>query len=247
MYVVLRKISPYSGLDIILGCFDSLPAAQKVRELYLLPYQNGERVDPWKEQVFYTVNLENDVIILDTIPEFDIPPGVEKVTIVTSIAEGFGQKVMKIHAICGSEESIRASFSEVQKSLDGYWPEECRTRQVKVGELLTDDKDRHVLAPHTKTLRDLKKNKDLNGAETFLVDQIAYHTAKDRTDGLGINGWYYLELARIYGSRRNYSKEVAVLEEFARQESKYGEYSGVLAERLTKAREKLASKSNNLR
>jgi hypothetical protein len=242
MYLMVRKISPYSGPDILLGCYKSLLEAQKARELYLWRYQNGEREDPWKDQVFYTVNLEQDVVILDNIPELDVPPCIEKVTIVCSMAEGFGQKVTKFHAICGSAEAIRASFSEVQKGLDGDWPEECQTRWVAVGELLSDDKDRFVLKSHIKTLKELKKNKNFRGAEKMLIDLIAYNKTQNNADGLGIDTWYYVELAKLYRTHNDYSKEIAALEDYAKQENIFGGKSKALLERLNRAKEQVAAK-----
>jgi hypothetical protein len=243
MYLLKRTISPYTGSDILLGCFNNLHEAQGARERYILQYKNNEKDDPWKGQAFHTVNLEEDVIILDDIPEFDIHPEVEKVTLVISFAEGFGQEVTRIHAICGSADATRSQFSKIQKGLEGHWPTTWMTRKVVVGELLSDDKDRMILAPHVIALKELKKSKNYRSAEKLLVDLLEYNESKNIQDGLGVPDWYYFELAKLYRKQKNYSKEVAILEKYAKQEYIFGGIAKVLLERLDRAKELLATKS----
>jgi hypothetical protein len=108
--------------------------------------------------------------------------------------------------------------------------------------LLSDDKDRLVLTSHVKTLQELKKNKDFRGAEKMLVDLIAYNKTKNNVDGLGIDTWYYVELAKLYRMNNDYPKEIATLEDYVKQENIFRGKSKALLERLNRAREQLAAK-----
>lgn len=66
--------------------------------------------------------------------------------------------------------------------------------------------------------------------------------AESRAEKWGVAPWYYEQLAIIYRKRKDYLKEIEVLERFAKQKHAPGASTPKLLERLEKARI-LASKS----
>lgn len=142
MYILKRCISPYTGADIILGCFRTVEEAQHARHQYIQPYQNGTKRDPWKKQAYKPHDqLQDDVIIIDDLPVHHITPTLTDVYILSTFAEGFGQIIRHLVEICGSEESVQFRRNEIEKTLGKTFPEYCAIQKVAVGKLLPDDTD----------------------------------------------------------------------------------------------------------
>ena len=57
-----RKISPYSGYNQLLSISKSLETVEDLRRQYI---EKRLENDPWREQAYYEVNLEEDTIIED--------------------------------------------------------------------------------------------------------------------------------------------------------------------------------------
>jgi hypothetical protein len=90
----------------------------------------------------------------------------------------------------------------------------------------------------------LKKAGKLNELEKLLLELIAATEAESATEGWGVAPWYYEELAKIYRKKKEYSKEVNILERFAKQRHAPGVKPPRLLERLNKAKELAATQSN---
>jgi len=72
MYILKRTISPYTGSDLLLGCFRDFRQARETRDYYIQQYKSNKKDDPWRGQAFHDVDLEKDVVLLDDIAEYDI-------------------------------------------------------------------------------------------------------------------------------------------------------------------------------
>jgi len=140
MYILKRILSAYTAPDILLGIYRTVEDAREARRAYISSYHDGRREDPWEKQGYHKVALEEDVVILDTIPEFDIPPDAGKVMVISSYSEGFGQVVRKIHALCGSEKAARGATDEARKEFIGGFPEAIEIETIEIGKALSDDK-----------------------------------------------------------------------------------------------------------
>jgi hypothetical protein len=62
MYLLKRIIAPYSGYDQLLSIAKSLETAKDLRRRYI---EKRLENDPWREQGYHDVNLEEDTIVED--------------------------------------------------------------------------------------------------------------------------------------------------------------------------------------
>jgi hypothetical protein len=82
----------------------------------------------------------------------------------------------------------------------------------------------------------LKKSGNNNELERLLLELVNATEAENAVDGYGVAPAYYSELAILYRKQKDYSKEVSILERFAKQKHANGVMPGKLAERLEKAK-----------
>jgi hypothetical protein len=242
VYLLKRIISPYTGPDLVLGCFTDFQQARDAREFYIQQYEANTKDDPWKGQAFHDVDLEKDVVVLNNIPTHEILPTTNQVIVVSSFREGFGQIVREIHAICGSGKAAQNSIERDRKRLHGEWPSFFSTQRIVINKLLSDEKDRTDFSVHAKSIEDLKKKKKYRAAEKMLLERIEKAENNNQLDGLGVPDWYYFELAKLYRRQKNYSKEIVFLEDCAKKFLETGEMHRILTARLRRAKELAAAK-----
>ena len=96
---------------------------------------------------------------------------------------------------------------------------------------------------YVNEVESLKRQDKLEDAERLLIELIAATEAQDKVDKLGVAPWYYEELAKIYRKRKDYVKEVAILQRFAKQRHAPGAKPPKLIERLEKAKALLQAKT----
>lgn len=82
----------------------------------------------------------------------------------------------------------------------------------------------------------LKRQGKLEEAEKLLLQLVAATEAEDEVDKQGVAPGYYEELAKIYRKKKEYAKEVSILERFAAQRHAPGATPARLMERLVRAR-----------
>lgn len=103
-------------------------------------------------------------------------------------------------------------------------------------------KGKHYSA-YVDEVKNLKRKGAIKEAERLLLELVNATEAESKADNSGVAPWYYEELAKIYRKRRDYHKEVAILERYAKQKHAPGIKPAQLLERLIKAKELLASRS----
>lgn len=89
---------------------------------------------------------------------------------------------------------------------------------------------------YVNDVKNLKKNGLLEKAEALLIQLVHATEEESRKEKTGVAPWYYEELAKIYRKRKDYVKEVSILERFAKQKHARGVGPQKLRERLEKAR-----------
>ncbi|MEM4204616.1 MAG: hypothetical protein QXS54_11155 [Candidatus Methanomethylicaceae archaeon] len=89
-------------------------------------------------------------------------------------------------------------------------------------------------------IESLKKKGAIGEAERLLLELVNATEAEAKADNSGVAPWYYEELAKIYRRRKDYQKEVAILERYANQKHAPGVKPAQLLKRLAKAKELLA-------
>jgi hypothetical protein len=85
----------------------------------------------------------------------------------------------------------------------------------------------------------LKKSGQLEEAERLLLELVKATEEENSIENIGVAPWYYDELAKIYRKQKDYVKEVAILERYAKQRHAPGAKPAKLMERLLKARQLL--------
>lgn len=91
----------------------------------------------------------------------------------------------------------------------------------------------------------LKKNDKDNELEKMLLELVKATEAESVEKGWGVAPAYYNKLAILYRKQKEYSKEVSILERFAKQKHAPGVMPVKLLDRLNKAKELAATISNN--
>lgn len=83
----------------------------------------------------------------------------------------------------------------------------------------------------------LKKNGNFQELESLLIELVNATEAESKANETGVAPAYYNELAILYRKQKEYSKEVSILERFAKQKHAPGANPAKLLERLKKAKE----------
>ncbi len=107
LFLLKRKISPYSGEDLFLGMYNDLELATRQRKRYL---ENCKTQDKWKEQAYKVVDLEKDVDIVelhDKYKEKIFPSEGQRVYLVSGLSEGFGQIIKSLLFISTKETKVK--------------------------------------------------------------------------------------------------------------------------------------------
>jgi glycosyltransferase involved in cell wall biosynthesis len=133
MHLLVRRISPYTHHDLLLGVFPSRELASQARSQYLQAVVH-EHDDPWARQAYWEVS-DNDVEILDSVSSIDATSQAARVFVVSSYAEGFGQVIRKLEAVAGTLERAQARADLLEAQDDGSGPYHCEVDEVLVGEL----------------------------------------------------------------------------------------------------------------
>lgn len=99
---------------------------------------------------------------------------------------------------------------------------------------------------YTTYIRDfaaLKKSGNFTELENLLLELVNATEAESAIDGLGVAPAYYNELAILYRKQKDYSKEISILERFAKQRHAGGVMPAKLLERLAKAKNLMAAQT----
>lgn len=86
-------------------------------------------------------------------------------------------------------------------------------------------------------IENLKKRGTFSDLEKLLIELVnATEAESEAEEGMGVAPAYYSELAILYRKQKEYSKEISILERFAKQVHASGAMPAKLLERLEKAR-----------
>lgn len=88
-----------------------------------------------------------------------------------------------------------------------------------------------------RDFENLKKSGNTTDLEMLLLELVNATEAQSAVDGMGVAPAYYNELAILYRKQKEFSKEVSILERFAKQKHSPGVMPAKLLERLKKTKE----------
>jgi hypothetical protein len=90
---------------------------------------------------------------------------------------------------------------------------------------------------YVRDFESLKKSGKVIELENLLLELVKATEEESAMDGMGVAPAYYSELAILYRKQKEYSKEISILERFAKQKHSRGVMPAKLLERLEKAKE----------
>ena len=142
-YVLIRKVSPYTDTDLLLGVFATREAAETAANIYREAVI-GSDTDPLKDQAYHSVS-EEDVVILCNIPiAGEAAIQTENVWVVSSYSEGFGQTLREFVGISLNEsDAIELARSIDAKSEGPGFPAYCAVDSIPMGELQYPETGEH--------------------------------------------------------------------------------------------------------
>jgi hypothetical protein len=97
---------------------------------------------------------------------------------------------------------------------------------------------------YVRDFENLKKSGAFSELEKLLIELVNATEAQSAADGMGVAPAYYSELAILYRKQKEYSKEISILERFAKQKHANGVMPAKLLDRLGKAKELAATQAN---
>jgi hypothetical protein len=133
MHLLVRRVSPYTQHDLLLGVFPSADLANQARSEHLRAVLHSSE-DPWARQAYREAS-DVDVEILADVPLLGISPETDRVFVVSSYSAGFGQVVRKFEAIAGTLDLAHARADSLVSEDDSAFPYECEVDEVPVGVL----------------------------------------------------------------------------------------------------------------
>ncbi|MFN9721253.1 MAG: hypothetical protein ACK58L_21355 [Planctomycetota bacterium] len=140
MYLLIRKISSYTGSDLLLGVFVRQQAAEGARIEYSKRYSRDPQTDPWYDQGYKSPGLSaEDLLMLEFEFEGPIP---DVVFVVSRYSYGFGQVLRAFDSVYPTQEAATARIARIAEwARERTFPPEGDCQRVPVGVLLSDARE----------------------------------------------------------------------------------------------------------
>jgi hypothetical protein len=146
MYALIRKISPYTGPDILLGVYTSESDAERGSETYLQRHSNAAASDPWFKQAYRPDGLKaSDLQIVPLGTRIRANDG-DEVCVVSIYLEMFAQTWRDLDSVHLSDTLGRSRIAEIDRENTSD-PRYGLLQKVRIG-VLQSDKPEHQ--PHIK-------------------------------------------------------------------------------------------------
>jgi hypothetical protein len=97
---------------------------------------------------------------------------------------------------------------------------------------------------YVRDFESIKNSGKVTELENLLLELVNATKAESAVNGMGVATAYYSELAILYRKQKEYSKEISILERFAKQKHTRGVMPAKLLEQLEKAKELAATQEN---
>lgn len=133
MYILYRRVSDYDGPCLFLGLFDSLDKAERQRSVYRVVL---EQQDPWHNQSYRDVDLDNDLVITPIAGGLGVQ---QKGYLVSRYAEGFGQIIRQFHQLCGDKLQAVKIAKELDDDDQSSFPSWALVDEVVVNQFVVPD------------------------------------------------------------------------------------------------------------
>src|SRR3954454_3566780 len=96
--LLIRKISPYLGANVLLGVFPTAREAEQHRDAYFAMRTQTPASDPWREQPYKPEGLKMSDLLISDVQGSRVSSG-SVVFVISSYSEGFGQTVRSFTSV----------------------------------------------------------------------------------------------------------------------------------------------------
>lgn len=132
MYLLMRRISAYSGPDLLLGCFRTPKDAQAAKTHYARVRDSAPDADPWRHQAYKAPGPVGPDLEIETLPG-ELPDGTIAYVVINH-REGFGQDRRELDSIHAVTATAKRRVKELNRARDGF-PHFATVDTVIVGRL----------------------------------------------------------------------------------------------------------------
>ena len=137
MFLLARRISAYTGADVLLGVFTTREQAEAARTTYLARYAADPASDPWHAQAYKDDGLVADDLVVTSLPG---PGEATEVFVVSGYLEGFGQIVRTFESIHDSA-AMAAARIEALEAEENEYPQYALRQRAPVDTLISDARE----------------------------------------------------------------------------------------------------------
>src|SRR5688500_15279901 len=116
----MRRISAYTGPDVLLGVFATPEEAESAKAHYARVREADPATDPWKDQGYKPDMVVSRDLAVEQLPG-EYPAGTV-VCVVSDHSDGFGQEVRKLDSIHASAAEAAARVEELDAVEDEEFP-----------------------------------------------------------------------------------------------------------------------------
>lgn len=120
MFLLVRRISAYTGPDVLLGAFATLPEAEAAKALCPHVREADPQGDPWKDQGYKPRMVLSQDLEVEELPG-DFSNGAV-VFVVSDHSDGFGQERRKLDSIHADLVAAAARVEELDAVEDEDFP-----------------------------------------------------------------------------------------------------------------------------
>jgi len=138
--ILIRKISPFLGANVLLGVFPTAQDAEQHRDAYFAMRTQTPASDPWREQPYKPEGLKISDLVISDIQGSRVSAGAA-VFVISSYSEGFGQTVRRFVSVHNDKAVATRQAGRLEETDTDSFPNYYRVQEATVGQLLPDDPD----------------------------------------------------------------------------------------------------------
>jgi hypothetical protein len=139
MHLLIRRISPYTGADVLLGAFLTAKEAAAAKLKYAARYADKPDADPWRDQAYKDPGLSEHDLIIKEVPFGETA---DEVIVVSNYFDGLGLVNRDFDSIHALPDAALAREAELDAAEEIEVPHYALSQRVRVGILLSDAHDK---------------------------------------------------------------------------------------------------------
>ena len=116
-FTLVRKISPYTHADILLGVFSKLELAESVKEKYYQKYLKNPLLYPWHKQAYKSDGLLYEDLIVESY-NLDLRIEENTISVVSIYYDFMGQIFRKIDSFYADSKAAKQRLKNIKLECD---------------------------------------------------------------------------------------------------------------------------------